>query len=189
MDLPYTKDINGNEIPDFQMLKKVEQADQEIAKNNIENPQEINKIYQKYGLPVKYDKEGNLNELNYKRFAAIQATLDENSLQNKEAILSDEVSFAGEIERDLYVEAMKKQNKDYDLSNGMWITGWGKDKLYKGTIFVPYSEDVAFAAISSGEPFKQNLPDNAASVYQMQYTQKASTYKAPTETLYQVKNN
>ena len=189
MDLPYTKDINGNEIPDFQMLKKTEQADQEIARNNIENPQEINKIYQKYGLPAKYDKEGNLNKLNYKRFAAIQATLDENSLQNKEAILSDEVSLAGEVERDLYVEAMKKQNKDYDLSNGMWITGWGKDELYKGTIFVPYSEDVAFAAISSGEPFKQSLPDNAASVYQMQYTQKASTYKAPTETLYQVKNN
>jgi hypothetical protein len=39
--------------------------------------------------------------------------------------------------------------------------------LYKGTIFVPYDEDVAFAAVSSGEPLKQNLPDNAASVYQM----------------------
>jgi len=49
---------------------------------------------------------------------------------------------------------MKKSDKNYDLSNGMWITGWGKDQIYKGTIFVPYSEDVAFAALSSGEPFK-----------------------------------
>jgi hypothetical protein len=84
---------------------------------------------------------------------------------------------------------MKKQDKNYDLSSGMWVTGWWKDKLYKGTIFVPYDEDIAFAAISSGEPLKQNLPDNAASVYEMQYAQKTSTYKAPTETLSQIKNN
>ena len=167
----------------------MEQADLEISQNNIEKPQEINQIYQKYGLPAKYDQQGNLNQMNYKRFAAIQATLDEKSLQNGEAILSDEISLAGEVERDLYVEAMKKQDSKYDLSNGMWITGWGKDQLYKGTIFVPYDEDVAFAAVSSGEPLKQNLPDNAASVYQMQYAQKASTYKAPTETLSQIKNN
>ena len=189
VDLPYTKDINGNEVPDFQMLRKIEQADQEVSQNNIESPNEINMIYQKYGLPAKFDQNGNLNTMNYKRFAAIQATLDESSLQNKDAILSDEISIAGEIERDLYIEAMKKNDKNYDLSNGMWVTGWGKEQLYKGTIFIPYSEDVAFAALSSGQPFKQNLPDNTTAVQQMQYAPKVSQYKTPDITLSQIKNN
>ena len=189
MDLPYTKDINGNEIPDFQMLKKVEQADQEISINNIEDLNQINSIYQKYGLPPKYDQNGNLNKINYKRFAAIQVTLDEQSLQNKDAILSDEVILAGEVERDLYNEAMKKSDKNYDLSDGMWITGWGKDQLYKGTVFIPYDEDIAFAALSSGEGFKQDLPDNAKEIQLMQYAEKAKTYKAPDINLTQLKNN
>ena len=189
MDLPYIKDINGNEVPDFQMTKKMELADQEISQNNIQNPEDINKIYQKYGLPAKFDSNGNLNTMQYKRFAAIQVTLDENSLQNKDAILSDEIALAGEIERDLYEQAMKKSDKNYDLSDGMWITGWGKDQIYKGTIFVPYSEDIAFAALSSGEPFKQNLPDNTATVQLMQYAPKASQYIIPDKTLSQIKNN
>jgi hypothetical protein len=62
---------------------------------------------------------------------------------------------------------MKKSDKNYDLSDGMWLTEWGKDQIYKGTIFVPYSEDIAFAALSSGEPFKQDLPDNAKSIQLM----------------------
>jgi len=62
---------------------------------------------------------------------------------------------------------MKKSNKNYSLGNGMWLTGWGKDELYKGTIFIPYDEDVAFAAVSSGRPMKQNLPDNASTVQLM----------------------
>ena len=81
--------------------------------NNITDINQINQIYVKYGLDPKYTQDGKLNQLKYKRFAAIQATLDEQSLQNKEAILSDEVSLAGEVERDLYKEIMKKSNKDY----------------------------------------------------------------------------
>lgn len=189
MDLPYTTDINGNEVPDFQMLRRVEEADQYISENNITNINEINKVYQQHQLSPKYTEDGKLNTLKYKRFAAIQATLDEDSLQNKNGILSDEVTLAGEVERDLYVQAMKKQNKDYDLSNGMWLTGWWSDKLYKGTIFIPYSEDIAFAALSSGEPFKQNLPNNAATIQQMQYAAKAQTYRSPDITLTQIKEN
>jgi len=43
-------------------------------------------------------------------------------------------------------------NKKYSLSDG--IFGIGRDELYKGTIFIPYDEDISFAALSSGEPFK-----------------------------------
>jgi hypothetical protein len=60
---------------------------------------------------------------------------------------------------------MKKNtgDKDFDLDSG-WFGKWGRDELYKGTIFVPYDEDVAFAALSSGSPFKANLPDNSSTV-------------------------
>jgi hypothetical protein len=57
---------------------------------------------------------------------------------------------------------MKKSNEKYDLDDGFF--GLFKDKLYKGTVFIPYDEDIAFAALSSGEPFKQNLPDNVSSI-------------------------
>lgn len=191
MDLPVVKDFRGNEVPNFQLLKQMEQADEEIRKNNITDFNEINQIYIKHGLNPKYLQNGKLNSLNYKRFAAIQATLDEQSLENKDAILSDEVSIAGDVERDLYEEIVKKQtdNKNYSLSDGMWITGWGQDKLYKGTIFIPYSEDIAFAALSSGTPFNQDLPNNVKSIQLQQYAPKVSSYVSPQITLSQLQNN
>ena len=187
MDLPYTKDINGNEVPDFQRLRKMEQADEDIRKNNITGISQINQIYIKYGLDPKYTPDGKLNQLKYKRFAAIQVTLDEQSLQNKEAVLSDEVALAGEVERDLYKEIMKKSNKDYDLDDG--IFGYFRDNLYKGTIFIPYSEDIAFAALSSGQPFNQDLPNNVTTIQEKQYAPKISQYVSPQVTLSQIKNN
>ena len=187
VDLPYIKDVNGNEIPNFQILRKMEQADEDIRQNNITDIGQINQVYIKYGLDPKYTPDGKLNQLKYKRFAAIQATLDEQSLQNKEAILSDEVALAGEVERDLYKEIMKKSNKDYDLDDG--IFGYFKDNLYKGTIFIPYSEDIAFAALSSGQPFNQDLPNNVTTIQEKQYAPKISQYVSPQVTLSQIKNN
>lgn len=189
VDLPYKVDLNGNTVPDFQKCKLIEKADEIISQQNITDPDKINEVYQSVGLPPKYNQNGELNTQKYMRFAAIQATLDEQALQNKEAVLSDEVQLAGDVERDLYEEAMKKSNKNYSLGNGMWLTGWGKDELYKGTIFIPYDEDVAFAAVSSGRPMKQNLPDNASTVQLMQYAPKSLNYKPQDVTLSQIINN
>ena len=189
VDLPYKVDLNGNTVPDFQKCKLIEKADEIISQQNIIDPNKINEVYQSVGLPPKYNQNGELNTQKYMRFAAIQATLDEQALQNKEAVLSDEVQLAGNVERDLYKEAMKKNNKDYSLGNGMWLTGWWKDELYKGTIFIPYDEDVAFAAVSSGRPMKQNLPDNASTVQLMQYAPKSLNYKPQDVTLSQIINN
>lgn len=191
-DLPYIKDSNGNEIPNFQQLKKMEKADFIIKSKGIsDNDHEsINKIYIDNELPPKFLPNGELNKQQYKRFAAIQVTLDEQALKNKDAILADEVEIANDNERELYEETMKSSSKtkDYSLSDGMIITGWGKDQLYKGTVFIPYDEDIAFAAISSGKGFKQNLPDNVAAIQEKQYAPKVSQYKAPEITLSQLKN-
>ena len=193
MDLPYTKDyLSGNEVPDFQLAKKMEEADQYIYENEITDPNKINEVYRSKGLPDKFDSDGKLNTLSYKRFAAIQVTLDEQSLKDKSAILSDEVQRANDVERDLYIQTMRNQShgdKKYDLSDGFPGLGLGRDELYKGTIFVPYSEDIAFAGISAGKPFDQNLPNSVAAIQEMQYAPKASQYKAPEQTLSQIKNN
>jgi len=44
----------------------------------------------------------------------------------------------------------KRGNKDYDLSDGFLWSSWGKDKLYKGTIFVPVREDIVAGYTSGG---------------------------------------
>ena len=192
VDLPYKKGIDGNEIPDFQQLKRMEEADQEIRQKGIQSNDynAINQIYQNHQLQPKYNQEGKLNKQDYRRFAVIQATLDENSLQNKNAILSDEVAIASEVERDLYNEAMRKitGNNKFELDEGWPIFGGGT-KLYKGSIFVPYYEDKAFAALSSGKPFNVDLPNNSSTVQLMQYAPATLTYKPQDVTVSQIKNN
>lgn len=192
VDLPYKKGIDGNEVPDFQQLRRMEEADQEIRQKGIQSDdyKTINQIYQNHQLPPKYDQNGKLIKKDYKRFAVIQATLDETSLQDKNAILSDEVAIASEVERDLYNESMRKitGNQKFELDDGWPIFGGGT-KLYKGSIFVPYQEDIAFAALSSGKPFNTNLPNNSSTVQQMQYAPATLTYKPQDVTLSQITNN
>ena len=192
VDLPYKKGIDGNEVPDFQQLKRMEAADDEIRQKGIQSNDynNINQIYQNHQLPPKYDQNGKLNKQDYRRFAVIQATLDETSLQNKNAILSDEVAIANEVERDLYNESMRKitGNNKFELDEGWPIFG-GETKLYKGSIFVPYQEDIAFAALSSGKPLNVDLPNNSSTVQQMQYAPATLNYKPQDITLSQIKNN
>ncbi len=191
VDLPYTTNINGNEIPDFQQLRRMEEADQEIRQKNVKSDDynSINQIYQVHQLPPKFDQNGNLNTQRYKRFAVIQATLDEAALTNKDSILADEVALANDVERDLYEQAMKGEakTKNYSLNDG--FMGLWKDNLYKGSIFIPYKEDIAFAAISSGKALKVDIPNNSSIVQQMQYAPATLVYKSPETTLSQIKND
>jgi len=76
----------------------------------------------------------------------------------------NEISEADDTERELFIEAMKKENKDYDLSDGFLWSNWGRDKLYKGTIFVPVREDIVSGYISGGYPLDTDLPNDANKV-------------------------
>jgi hypothetical protein len=67
-------------------------------------------------------------------------------------------------------------NNKFELDEGWPIFGGGT-KLYKGSIFVPYYEDKAFAALSSGKPFNVVLPNNSCTVQLMQYAPATLTYK------------
>lgn len=190
VELPITKDRNGNIVPDLGMAKRMEQVENYIKRYNIQGKDQINAVYQKHQLPAKYGKNGATTPA-YKRFAAIQATADEGSLRNPDAILSDAVSVANSQERDMYNEIVTKvlsgdkRDSKYSLSDG-WF-GIGKDELYRGTIYVPVRDDIVNAATSSGSPFKVALPDDATKVAQMQYHPAQLGYKAPEITLSQLK--
>ena len=181
VDLPVKRDLSGNYVPDFQQLANIEKAEEQISNNNITDPNKINQIYQQYGLPNKFDSNGNIITRNYRRFAAIQATLDSKALKGNNPINMNEVSEADDSERELFIETMQKSgNKDYDLSDGFLWSDWGKDKLYKGTIFIPVREDIVGGYISGGQPLDVDLPNNANQVAIMQHAPKIQQYqKAP----------
>lgn len=181
VDLPVKKDLSGNYVPDFQQLSKIEKAEEKISNNNITNTDRINQIYREFGLSDKYDQNGNIITQNYRRFAAIQVTLDSKALKGSVPINGNEVSEADDVERELFIETMKKAgNKDYDLSDGFLWSSWGKDKLYKGTIFIPVREDIVGGYISGGQPLDTDLPNDANKVAIMQHMPKIQQYqKAP----------
>lgn len=178
VDLPVKKDLSGNYVPDFQQLSIIEKAEEKIHNNKITNPQQINQIYKELGLPDKFDSNGNIIPQNYRRFAGIQVILDSKALKGGLPINTNEVTEADDEERELFIEEMKKNgNKDYDLSDGILWSSWGRDKLYKGTIFVPVREDIVAGYTSGGYPLDTDIPNNANQVALMQYAPKTQQYQ------------
>ena len=178
MDLPVKRDISGNYVPDFQQLSNIEKAEEQIRNNNITDPQRINKIYRDLGLPDKFNQNGNIITQNYKRFAGIQVILDSKALKGGVPINANEVSEADNTERELFIETMQKSgNEKYDLSDGILWSSWGRDKLYKGTIFIPVREDINHGYISGGSPLDTDLPNDANKVTMMQYAPKVQQYQ------------
>ena len=178
VDLPVKKDLSGNYVPDFQQLSVIEKAEEKIHNNKITNPQQINQIYRELGLPDKFDSNGNIIPQNYRRFAGIQVILDSKALKGGLPINTNEVTEADDEERELFIEEMKKSgNKDYDLSDGILWSSWGRDKLYKGTIFVPVREDIVAGYTSGGYPLDTDIQNNANQVAIMQYAPKTQQYQ------------
>ncbi len=169
VDLPYTTDRNGRIIPDFQMLNRIEEADQEILRSGIDpnkDPQKVNEIYAKHKLPIKYGADNKLTG-NYKRFAVIQATAIEDVFLNKDGLASNGtltlVSDENEINK--YLNELKKATgeKEIDMDRPGLFTG-DKD-IYKGSIFIPIIGDLVDAVSATGG-LKAGNYDELRSKYQ-----------------------
>lgn len=169
VDLPYTIDRNGRIIPDFQMLNRIEEADQEILRSGIDpnkDPQKVNEIYAKHKLPIKYGADNKLTG-NYKRFAVVQATAIEDVFLNKDGLASNGtltlVSDENEINK--YLNELKKATgeKEIDMDRPGLFTG-DKD-IYKGSIFIPIIGDLVDAVSSTGG-LKAGNYDELRSKYQ-----------------------
>ena len=179
VDLPYTTDRNGRIIPDFKMLNKIEEADQEILKAGInpdQEPQKANEIYAKHGLPIKYGADNRLSG-NYKRFAVVQATAIEDVFLNKDGLASNGtltlVSDDNEVEK--YVNELKKitGQKEIDMDRPGIFTG-DKD-IYKGSIFIPIIGDLVDAVSATGG-LKAGIYDDLRSKYETRNYNKAPQF-------------
>ena len=158
IDLPV--DPSNPDIPNFEMLKQLENLDKQLKLNNIEDSEQnwkkVNEICDKIGIPHKYDSTGKFNQTQWKRFAAFQVTTPDTALVNKNVIL-DMVGIASKEERDLYNNFIqnKTNNKNFELSDT--FLGFGhRDELYKGTVFVPIKESIVASAISGGQNIYMN---------------------------------
>ena len=151
----------GNIKPDIDMLGKYKQAQQQIAENNITDKNEINAIYQKYGLPIMYGENGDVLT-NYKRFGMINANaLDSAFSESAEfADWLSEVNDEGEIQNVLNI--LNKGKSDSDRIDFDAKSGWDSvmpflnshNSLYKGTLFIPVNEDHFTATSGFGNHLK-----------------------------------
>lgn len=171
MDLPIDMQAlsQGYIKPDLAKTVQLEKADEEIITSGINQNDyvKVNQIYQKYNLPPKYSQTANgwvLNSDIYRRFAAIQATVDgrvlddvnELSNQDLQTQLVEEVSDNAERKNIEKLIQQRTNNKSYDIDNG-WLWGlFGGDHIYKGTIFIPVRENALIAATLAG-PSTSNL--------------------------------
>lgn len=165
VDLPYIVDSNGRIIPNFKLLKQVEEADNEIMREGIDpttNPQAANAIYAKHNLPIKYGSDNRLTG-SYKRFAVIQATAIEDVFLNKDGLASNGTLtlVSDQEEIDKYTEELKKitGKKNIDLDRPGLLTG-NKD-IYKGSIFIPIIGDLtdAISGSKTGKLTENNYDD------------------------------
>lgn len=158
VDLPYRREANGRIIPDFRLLQKIEEADKEALKQNLNpetNPQDvykINQIYASKGLPIKYNSSNKLSS-NYMRFAVIQATASEDAFLEKDGLSSNRtltlVTDDNEIEKYERLMSEITKDKNYSLKKSEWYKFGNKD-IYKGSIFIPITGDITDAALAGG---------------------------------------
>lgn len=167
MDLPIKEDeITGLISPDFSLCKKLETANVTLQRQGInpdapksqEEINTINEIYNKSGLPVKYNQQGQLNPQQWKRFAAIQGKADERVFGKDPTFENDtiiQVTDSDQIEA--FEQSIKSINKEYSRSSG--IFGFGADDIYEGTIFIPLSDNLVSASLLSSDKFTVPISD------------------------------
>ena len=156
VDLPYTKTSDGRIVPDFSLLDKIEEADKEALKRNLnpENPadvQKINEIYASKGLPVKYGINNQLTG-NYMSFAVIQATASQDAFLSGNPTSNRTISLVtddNEIEKYERLMIGITGDKKYSLKK-KGVFEFGNKDVYKGSIFIPITGDITDAMMAGG---------------------------------------
>lgn len=186
-------DPNNRNQPWFDLLNKKSQADAEVrmhhaAGGRIIDPDKeanklspgekiiINKIYQKHGLPAKFDSAGNENTLQYRKFGlvegdALQSSFVQNTNFDKINGWLEELT--DESQRKNYQNIVKKNDSSFSLSNGI-LGGFfgGGDKIYHGTIFIPISDNYFNYGSSSGSAFMPTAGQSLQTEQRIQQTQR-----------------
>ena len=140
VDLPYTYDPDSNTIiPDYELLSQKDQVDEYITNNKLsfENDfQQIQKFINDNNLTIKYNKQGEVQFPNVKRFALFNANFPEDIFADGEIKNGKYIKILNDKDAiNTYTSIMQQNNwtkKDWDYD----VEGWLSDDMYKGTVAV-----------------------------------------------------
>lgn len=191
VDLPVNP--NNRNQPWFDLLDKKSLADAQVRKqhavggriidpdknaNQLSNGEKIiiNKIYQRYGLPAKFDSAGNENTLQYRKFGLVEGNALQSSFvqnTNFDKINGWLEELTDESQRKNFETIVKKNNSSFHLSNGVLGGFFGSgDKIYHGTIFIPVSDNYFNYGASSGSEFMPTAAQSLQTEQRIQQTQR-----------------
>lgn len=142
VDLPYTFEEGTNHIiPDYKLLEQKDLVEKHMRDNGWtfkDNFQQIQEFIKNNNLTIRYNKQGEVQFTNVKRFAIFNANFPED-------IFAD-----GKLKNKAYVKTLTEQdavntyntimsqnewtNKDWNYDvEGFWFT----NDMYKGTVVIP----------------------------------------------------
>ena len=150
--------IKGYKIPDYALLQKLEEANEDLRVNyhiNAMNPQArkanvqtINKVYAKHQLPKLLTDEGELSLSSYETFIVVDAETPGSALQ----MMSDNV-MAREVTR-----KEKGQRGGYNMTIDPKTPSLKKrEAYYAGTLFLPVSQSLQRASMASNKKIDGNV--------------------------------
>lgn len=162
-----TKALQSGVIkPDLRYFKKKEQADNYIRENNIDakNYEAVNKVYQQYGLPVKYTEDGKLNVQAYARFAVFNGEATNTAFsttQDSDITFNDYLRELTDQEEANVIADLKKIDSKFSYDSKSWWDSispfWnGHDSIYKGTIWIPVKAHMLNAMASQSAGLSSN---------------------------------
>ena len=150
----------GNIIPDYKMFAAKEAADNEIKSGKITDYEQINEIYRKHNLPIKYNSDGSLKTEYWARFGVMNGVALSKAFDEDQSF-NDTLREVGDSELESYLklynneahisgsgQELKGQDIEFDKSS-WWDKMWGNgqhwwsthDQMFKGTIFIPIKAD------------------------------------------------
>ena len=172
--------------PDIKFLQTIEKANEELRGMGV-NPsggntlsaqqiQTINKVYEKYKLPVKYESNGELTS-RYARFAMVNGTATAQAFDDNPEFGAGVMQVSDKNERKNFEANMRKLGDDkFSLDDG-YILGWKKDELYKGTIFIPVYNNIWNALATTNSNISPTVSQQIETLQQQ--TDARMNYKSP----------
>ena len=177
----------GDIRPDISMLSRYKQAQQIIRKQNIKDPDEINKIFKQHSLPLMYGENGEVFT-NYYKFGIINGQAISQAF-DEDAFFADYLSTVSDknaINNVLSLLQKGRGDKDrIDFRQGSWLPWVEDDKLYKGTIFIPVNQNPFNGMVGFGNYPTRTEAEKIEAQHQAKPREDAATeaYKKPTRTL------
>lgn len=137
--------------PAFGRLKSLSDAESELKQLNIdvskreslsnEEKKKVNEVYSNHNLPALFNSDGSINKLKFGYFGLIKGIAKETAFEEGSEFTRDYLISATDQERKLFEDSMKaKGQKDFSISDGVF--GFGKDNVYRGTIFIPVNTNI-----------------------------------------------